>query len=1255
MADIKLTSITAPGLNISNYGEHIDQQFTNIDSNFKKIVGTDFLKGNAGDSVQIIEIKFEKNNNNLTGLYLNGTNLTYDAIYNLVRKAILDGLNEFDSNRNQVLNPINGINWDDNLAIFNNITIVYRISEETGQKNVISSLYYTFHDARFSKIQYDNSADYKGIVDMSCVVSTQSRNNRVLFKKLNTFPTLYYNEDIRDAQNNYGTFCWIINGNKTEIPAVGPRGETGNMGTVYLVKVSDSLNSNYKFIRQVFYIDGSETGKWENIEDFIANCEDRKIYFGEGSCVLALKEVDSDNISYENRLWISPVHVDNKESIIRYYAYCDESNSVLGVFNTDQLLHSMSDIYKSGNLFGLFVPITGVEDNKQAAHMIYALPDVEGGNIYNHLYMAPVKDIHQKPWYTKWNDNGSDYNGSLGLYDTEKSVMSFLYHNVIADNNLTVNGAIKFKDNLSINNVDNDGVNIDILAGKYLKISCPKNNALDWPIQLTNTVVDGNLLVTNTLDTSSLNTDNINTDNINVLNNANISNNINCDGNINCNGNINANIIDSVGNTTLGNGLFEINVPEKTVRLNTNTSVLSNGDDFIQLHSGSSVKEQEYNISHTTNSYEKLNGCKSVVAVASASQNSFIDFFRTPVNYYNRSQENFIDSSYKNDIEIPFTDEYEIWRRNNDADELDGLKLKFNRNITTLFTVSGRNVFSNPWLAAKTWIEPKLKSASLEITLKIYSKNNTLIREIPIDKKIEISNGNSIFTMKDEDIYKNDSDAENNGYGDTAVCVFSTPLSITEYEYNPAAEDDVYLIKLSFNGNIKFNRNAAKNEDYEKFKNWRDIKILGIFSSKKTSSASLSIKKRLSSLPGQDINKMKPLEDVQSNQEKLLNDLIKPGDYNDLRYFDSTGNLQSLIEVYEKSNGQNPNQCHIYSDGIIFSRGQSFLTLYTDKITPGGSNNSIDDLRIKVYKETTYNAADKKENESAAYLFLDMSVFDILKHFHESHKDVKFGNQSDIDGYKFKISDYEKSETVWGSALSNRIYNINRTLDETDEVRSDRMQINKILNIGGILNQTTITMPKYLLKGKMNIVPITIEGENITVVINNDENIKTISDGNNKHTISYNGGEYNKSFYCTITDGDKKTYDFTGNVIDDFNSNNKIDINIPYPIANPWSIEYDNKVIQLDYKTTDGIITEFTANAIAKGDTEIYIKYNDGQRQFNYKLGKIVVNEIKLDDITTTPPLTGGGDTPITPTPGKPGQEIEPNPGDKLLDDDNII
>ena len=33
--------------------------------------------------------------------------------------------------------------------------------------------------------------------------------------------------------------------------------------------------------------------------------------------------------------------------------------------------------------------------------------------------------------------------------------------------------------------------------------------------------------------------------------------------------------------------------------------------------------------------------------------------------------------------------------------------------------------------------------------------------------------------------------------------------------------------------------------------------------------------------------------------------------------------------------------------------------------------------------------------------------------------------------------------------------------------------------------------------------------------------------------------------------------------------------------------------------------TEFTANAIAKGDTEIYIKYNDGQRQFNYKNSSI--------------------------------------------------
>lgn len=960
MADIKLTSINAPGLNISNYGEHIDQQFTNIDSNFKKIVGTDFLKGNQGDSMQIIEVEFNKTNYNSTGLYLNGKDLKHSDIYNQIKSAILTDIDENKETGGGILSPINEVNWDDYLSTCNKITIIYRLDGDTNKKHVISALYYTFYDARFSNIQYQDVASYNGVVDTSCLVCLQTETNSrgegdLKFKKLNVFPTLYYNEDIHDASNDSGTFCWIINGNKTEIPAVGPRGKTGNMGTVYLVKVVESINSNYSYITKVLHINGTEAAQWEDLDDFLK----RDIYFGEGSCVLAIKEMqqkDSTRDLIENRLWISPVYVREESGAMKYYAFCDDSNSVLGVFNTDQLLHSMSDIYDSVNLHGLFVPITKIDNNNsQSAHMIYALPSTSGSKINNHLYIAPVKNIHQYPWYTKWNDQGADILGKTGLYDVDNSVMSFLYKIVNVDNNLKVNNSLFIGNTGVAFNSTETGANIYIPDGKYLTLTTNESpvvnqptNSITYPIQMCDVAVSGNLLVTESIDVQNVFTNDINitgdfsSNYANIETNLTVNENAHIVGDLQCDNNIIANAITSKGNVSLTNGL--LTVSEDKINMTTDINIhepqkteadSDNNPNKIILHKTNKADDLINNVGQM--SYDRMSVydfkpiVSNTIVAEEINRSSFIDFWNNPL--IKKSE----DNKWKGDQELSIgytKNDIIIWERNK-GNDTDKVKLFFNRDLSVLFTVSGRNLYSNPWLLKAVWTKPKWTTAKYTLEIKAVLEDGSTSSLLKLSKTTYPNI--YLFNMNDKKVYENDSTAEKNGYGDTAVCVFSITPNKNEYEYTTITKDNKTINRIYANLNIEleFNRNLTNNEDSNKYEVWKSIKILGIFSSQQSANGTVETKVlgRLSDF--NDVNKLYPLDD-QKTPQPMLDKIITPEKYDDIKYILSpnTPYVVPFAMSYKlKAAASQENICHICPDGILFIKGSTYFALHMENDT----------------------------------------------------------------------------------------------------------------------------------------------------------------------------------------------------------------------------------------------------------------------------------------------------------------------------------
>ena len=63
-----LKTIEAPNLTESNYGENIQQQFENIDSNFQKLGNRDFIKGEKGADLGLEQIALFNNGLTLTEL-----------------------------------------------------------------------------------------------------------------------------------------------------------------------------------------------------------------------------------------------------------------------------------------------------------------------------------------------------------------------------------------------------------------------------------------------------------------------------------------------------------------------------------------------------------------------------------------------------------------------------------------------------------------------------------------------------------------------------------------------------------------------------------------------------------------------------------------------------------------------------------------------------------------------------------------------------------------------------------------------------------------------------------------------------------------------------------------------------------------------------------------------------------------------------------------------------------------------------------
>lgn len=305
----ELKTIKAPNLNSVQYGNDINDVMDNINHNFNILSNYDFVKGERGNSIHISTLNLKNRSDILSQLK--------DAV-----------LSQYEGNTPKTIGGISVLDFFENPG---SISLIYE--EVDGMDKLISSLPYTFKDLRFQNMNGGNIKQYDNEIDYSCIITYNGGE----FVPLQVFPTIYYDAAV-------GTFCWIINGNKTGLEAQGPRGFEGKAGVFKTVSVVKDGNSEsiYK-ISSILY-----NGSWVNTDTSLEGYDHAKVCekYGvtAGTPVMAIIE-DAD---HNNTIYLSETYVDADETT--------GSNSMLVLCNN---LNRIFDVRPIQNVTGICEEVWG--------------------------------------------------------------------------------------------------------------------------------------------------------------------------------------------------------------------------------------------------------------------------------------------------------------------------------------------------------------------------------------------------------------------------------------------------------------------------------------------------------------------------------------------------------------------------------------------------------------------------------------------------------------------------------------------------------------------------------------------------------------------------------------------------------------------------------------------------------------------------------------------------------------------------------
>lgn len=365
----ELNEVKSPLLN-PNFGNGLEEQFENIDANFKKIASAEYLRGRSGTTTHCFTIKLNRDDNGDTGIWYKNN----DEAGQSVSVTPTNILNKLEQAVGQTIEPTideqGNVNYPE--------LILFVEDDNQGHKRTVSSMPFIYHDPEL--VDLLNNKDYQGqdFQDNSGIFLFDGDD----FEKATSYPTLYYNKEI-------GEFCWIINGTETELVARGPQGTPGQNGMCLVVQIEVMLDNNTNslpFGEQEVDVDGNkikvplmypiraimlpdlETGfTWKKLEDFT---DDDPVtnYLHNGQIVIAIpnggNEIElANNNGYSAITWacISPIVTKVGDMFEGgdtdyFFVYANYSNSISNIVSNTNLKWILRSVnINSNDLKGLYV------------------------------------------------------------------------------------------------------------------------------------------------------------------------------------------------------------------------------------------------------------------------------------------------------------------------------------------------------------------------------------------------------------------------------------------------------------------------------------------------------------------------------------------------------------------------------------------------------------------------------------------------------------------------------------------------------------------------------------------------------------------------------------------------------------------------------------------------------------------------------------------------------------------------------------
>lgn len=244
LADTQLARIVAPNISDPTYANDLSNAFEIINENFRKLASAPFLQGVKGDSYQLQAYPIFKN-----GLLTEEGAILLNSIFSTTKFLINDTYDNCVDKANGIA-PVIGANsalscFRNGSTYVNNYVYFQEIVDDAN--NVVSEsktygqLFY-FVDGRLKdagsaleddtkKSELSSFCDYSGFYQYD---NSDPSNKKYI--KLSLMPSIYYDEN----QNN---ICWMFNGIKTGISAVGATGRSGNDASLAYVLVNRSDQS----------------------------------------------------------------------------------------------------------------------------------------------------------------------------------------------------------------------------------------------------------------------------------------------------------------------------------------------------------------------------------------------------------------------------------------------------------------------------------------------------------------------------------------------------------------------------------------------------------------------------------------------------------------------------------------------------------------------------------------------------------------------------------------------------------------------------------------------------------------------------------------------------------------------------------------------------------------------------------------------------------------------------------------------------